>query len=395
LTAGPLSGVRIIDFTANMSGPLATMILGDQGADVIKVEPPTGDIIRFIGTRNHDVSAYFANLNRSKRSIALDLTDRRSRPVLETLLDSADVMIHNFRPGLDETFGLDAQTVRRDRPRLIYAAINGFGSAGPYGNQPAYDHVVQALSGMVALQGLDSDQPSMVRHGIVDKTTGLSAAQAITAALLQRATTGAGQQLEIQMLNVATAFMWPDGMIANTVVGSEQAESTVAKSFRLTRTQDGHLAFILVTAARMKRLAIGLGVEEADKLPDGGPVSAGASVMREAARRFSSMSTASAVELLHSLDIPAAPVVALDELVSHPQIQAGRHVDEFDHPVLGRIHQANPAVRFGSERAGLLRPAPAIGQHSAEVMRELGFSGADIDALLQAGVMGGPHGEDS
>lgn len=389
-----MSGVRIIDFTANMSGPLATMILGDQGADVIKVEPLTGDIIRFIGTRNRDVSAYFANLNRSKRSIALDLTDRRSRRVVQALLDSADVMIHNFRPGLDETFGLDAQTVRRGRPRLIYAVINGFGSAGPYGSQPAYDHVVQALSGMVALQGVDSDQPSMVRHGIVDKTTGLSAAQSITAALFQRAMNGEGQQLEIQMLNVATAFMWPDGMIANTVVG-DHGDSMVAKSFRLTRTQDGHLAFILVTAARMKRLAVGLGVEEADKLPDAGPVSAGASVMREAARRFSSMSTASAVELLRSLDIPAAPVVALDELASHPQIQAGGHVDEFDHPVLGRIHQANPAVRFGGERAGLLRPAPVIGQHSAEVMRELGFSGADIDALLKAGVLGGPRGDDS
>jgi crotonobetainyl-CoA:carnitine CoA-transferase CaiB-like acyl-CoA transferase len=384
-----------VDFTANMSGPLATMILGDQGADVIKVEPLTGDIIRFIGARNCDVSAYFANLNRSKRSIALDLTADRSRPVVEALLDSADVMIHNFRPGLDESFGLDAQTVRRGRPRLIYAAINGFGNAGPYGGQPAYDHVVQALSGMVALQGVDGEQPSMVRHGIVDKTTGLSAAQAITAALFRRATTGEGAELEIQMLNVATAFMWPDGMIAHTVVGAEQAESTVAKSFRLTKTQDGHLAFILVTAARMKRLAIGLDVEEADKLPASGPVSAGASVMREAARRFSSMSTASAVELLRSLDIPAAPVVELDQLVSHPQIQAGGHVDEFDHPLLGRIHQANPAVLFGSERAGLLRPAPVLGQHSVQVMRELGFSGADIDALLELGVLGGPHGDDS
>jgi crotonobetainyl-CoA:carnitine CoA-transferase CaiB-like acyl-CoA transferase len=384
-----------VDFTANMSGPLATMILGDQGADVIKVEPLTGDIIRFIGARNCDVSAYFANLNRSKRSIALDLTADRSRPVVEALLDSADVMIHNFRPGLDESFGLDAQTVRRGRPRLIYAAINGFGNAGPYGGQPAYDHVVQALSGMVALQGVDGEQPSMVRHGIVDKTTGLSAAQAITAALFRRATTGEGAELEIQMLNVATAFMWPDGMIAHTVVGAEQAESTVAKSFRLTKTQDGHLAFILVTAARMKRLAIGLDVEEADKLPASGPVSAGASVMREAARRFSSMSTASAVELLRSLDIPAAPVVELDQLVSHPQIQAGGHVDEFDHPLLGRIHQANPAVLFGSERAGLLRPAPVLGQHSVQVMRELGFTGADIDALLELGVLGGPHGDDS
>ena len=274
-----MAGNRIVDFTANMSGPFATMILGDQGADVIKVEPLTGDIIRAVGIRSGGVSAYFANLNRSKRSIALDLTDERSHRVIDALLDSADVVVHNFRPGLDVKFGLDAQTVCGGRPRLIYAAINGFGSAGPYGGQPAYDHVIQAMSGIVALQGVDSD-PGMVRQGLVDKTTGLSAAQAITAALLQRATTGRGQQLEIQMLGVASAFVWPDGMITNTVVGGENNEPEVARTFRLTRTADGHLSFVLVTAARLKRLALGLGVQGAGALTDTGPVRAAGPILK-------------------------------------------------------------------------------------------------------------------
>lgn len=137
------------------------------------------------------------------------------------------MVVHNFRPGLDAKFGLDADTVRRGRPRLVYAAVSGYGSAGPYGGQPAYDHVIQALSGFAAVQGIDSDQPSMVRQGVVDKATGLSAAQAITAALLQRATTGQGQRLEIQMLGVATAFLWPDAMINHTMTEGRDPEPSV------------------------------------------------------------------------------------------------------------------------------------------------------------------------
>jgi crotonobetainyl-CoA:carnitine CoA-transferase CaiB-like acyl-CoA transferase len=393
LTDGPLAGVRIVDFTANMSGPFATMILGDQGADVIKVEPISGDIIRSMGMRDRGVSAYFANLNRSKRSIALDLASSGSRRVIDTLLDSADVVVHNFRPGLDAEFGLDAPSVRRNRPRLVYAAINGFGTAGPYGGLPAYDHVIQALSGFAAIQGVDGE-PGMIRHGIVDKATGLSAAQAITAALLQRALTGEGQQLEIQMLGVATALLWPDGMMDHTMTVGKNAEPSVARTFRLTKTADGYLSFVLVTAARVKRLAVGLGVDGADDLPDAGPARGAGQILRQAAQRFSTMPTSEVVDMLLSWGIPAAPVVALDELADHPQIRAGGHVDEVDHPALGRIRQANPPASFAGERVSTLRVAPGLGEHSAEVLRELGFSDSDIDDLGGAGIIAPHDGRD-
>ena len=381
---GPLSGVRIVDFTANMSGPFGTMILGDQGADVVKVEPVTGDIIRDIGMRENGVSAYFANLNRSKRSIALDLADDNCAPVVTALLDWADVVVHNFRPGVETKLGLDAQTVRRDRPRLIYVAINGFGDTGPYGGLPAYDHVVQALSGFAALQESDGE-PGLNRNGIVDKVTGLYAAQAITAALLQRTSTGRGTELEVRMLGAATAFLWPDGMMDHTMAVPKNPEPPVARTFRLTRTSDGHLTYVLVTAARLKRLATELGVEGADALPDTGAGRAGGPILKLAAQRFSTMTTADAVEQLLSWGIPAAPVVSLDELAEHPQIRAGGHVDDADHPVLGRIQQANPAVPFNGERAATLRLAPTLGEHTAEVLRELGFSETDVENLCHTG----------
>ncbi|MGV0837846.1 CaiB/BaiF CoA transferase family protein [Mycolicibacterium thermoresistibile] len=380
--------MRIVDFTANMSGPFGTMILGDQGADVIKVEPITGDIIRHIGMRDQGVSPYFANLNRSKRSIAMDLAHPDSRSVVAALLDSADVVVHNFRPGVDEKLGLDARTVRQDRPRLIHVTINGFGSAGPYGGKPAYDHVIQALSGLVALQGVDGE-PTMIRNGIVDKISGLSAAQAITAALLQRASTGAGQELEIAMLGVATAFMWPDGMIGHTVAGESEVPA-VARTFRLTKTSDGYLSLVLVTAARLKRLAVGLGIDGADELPEAGPSGPAGAVLKIAAQRFSTMTTAAAVELLQSWDIPAAPVVGLDEVADHPQIRAGGFVDDVDHPALGRIRQANPAVAFHGERVTALRLAPTLGQHTAEILAELGFASSDVSTLCGAGIVKAP-----
>jgi crotonobetainyl-CoA:carnitine CoA-transferase CaiB-like acyl-CoA transferase len=227
----------------------------------------------------------------------------------------------------------------------------------------------------------------MVRQGVVDKATGLSAAQAITAALLQRATTGQGQELEIQMLGIAIAFLWPDGMINHTMLDGGCPEPSVARTFRLTKTKDGHLAFALVTAARLKRLATGLEIAGAENLPDSGAIRDAGPVLRQAGRRFLAMYTADVVDLLLSWGIPAAPVVELEDLASHPQIRAGRHVDLFEHPVLGRIQQANPAVTFHAESARHLRPAPGIGEHSTEILGELGFSADAIDALIDTGAV--------
>lgn len=395
MTAGPLAGFRVLDFTANMSGPFATMILGDQGADVIKVEPLSGDILRGLGCGALDVSSYFGNLNRSKRSLALDLARPEARPVVEALLHEADVVVQNYRPGVAAKLDLDATSVHAVNPAIVYAEITGFGSAGPYGGSPAYDHAIQALSGFAARQALDGDEDvAMIRHGIIDKITGQACAQAVTAALLERARTGAGRAMQIRMLDVAVAVLWPDGMMSHTVLDPEFAQPSSAHTFRLTPTIDGHIAFILVTAVRLRRLAMALGLDGAGELPAIGPMRVGGAILKAATARLSAMATDEALTLLGSLEIPCAPVVRLEHLHEHPQIVAGEVIDEFEHPVMGRIRQANPAVRFDGERAGTLRPAPRTGQDGEEVLREAGLGPDAIADLRAAGVLGvrGPAG---
>jgi len=390
---GPLAGVRVVDFTANMAGPYATMILGDQGADVVKVEPPTGDILRSIGTGAGDVSAFFGNLNRSKRSIALDLDNPKATPVLCALLDGADVVIENFRPGATARLGLDAETVRRDRPRLIHTSITGYGWAGPYGGLPAYDHVIQALGGYTAAQaaGLKDPKPAFVRHGVIDKATAQAAVQAVTAALFERTRTGRGRAIDIRMLDVAVAFLWPDAMMNHTIIDPDELRVPNADTYRLTDTSDGQVAFVLVTSARLKRLATALELEGASELADHGPLRNARGFVRQASQRLITMTTAEAVDLLVSIGIPVAPVVSLDELHLNPQIRAGECIEEFDHPVMGRVRQANPAVRFNDERVTRLRPAPHLGQDTDSVLVELGYSPADIDRLRDDGVVNRSH----
>ncbi|MEY2430500.1 MAG: hypothetical protein QOC92_225, partial [Acidimicrobiaceae bacterium] len=206
----PLAGIRIIDLTSNMSGPLATMMLADQGADVVKVEPPTGDAIRTVGTGHDGMSAYFANNNRGKRSITVDLSTDAGRDVVRRLTADADVFVQNFRPGVIERLGLDSGLLCAANGRLVYASISGFGNRGPLAGAPAYDHVVQALSGFAAIQSAGTSEPSMVRHGVIDKATAYTLAQAVTAALLQRERTGRGARVDVSMLDVAIAFLWPD-----------------------------------------------------------------------------------------------------------------------------------------------------------------------------------------
>ena len=386
----PFADVRVVDFTANMSGPLATMVLGDQGADVVKIEPPAGgDAIRHLGVGVGEVSAYFANLNRSKRSLALDLGRPEARPVVDALLDWGDVVVHNFRRAVAERLRLDAEHTRAGRPRLIHVAVDGFGPDGPYAGRPAYDHVIQALAGYAAKQAdRETGEPALIRNGVVDKATAWTAAQAISAALYERAITGEGQALEISMLDAAVAFLWPDGMMNQTQVVTRPDVPDITSSFRLTPTKDGHVSFALVHARQWARLleAFDLADDERLRGPDGQLQNRGIA-LREVRRVLGEMATADAVALLAKFEIAAAPVVAVEDVATHEQVVANDSVDELDHPVLGRIRQANPAARFAGRRVGELRPAPSLGEHDDEILGELGFSEAAIAELRRAGVI--------
>ena len=376
---GPLSGFRVVDFTENMAGPFGTMILGDQGADVIKVESLRGDAIRSTGTSHKGMSAYFANLNRSKRSIALDLRRAETRDLVESLVDTADVVVHSFRPAAAERLGVDAPTLTRGRPALVHASIVGFGTEGPFAGRAVYDHVIQAVSGMADLQGAGGE-PSLVRHGLVDKSTGFALAQAICAALLRRSRTARGESVTVNMLDTAIAFLWPDGMMNHTIAEPDEPGPPAAATYRLTPTKDGHVAMMTVTPSQWQSLI------DAFELHDAG--TSRGEILRAARRRLAELTTDEAVEALTAHDLACGPVVRMDDVADHPQVRANGILREAVHPLLGSVRQPRPAPVMDGVDPAELRFAPVLGEHTEEVLTELGVSGPGIRALADSGAIG-------
>lgn len=388
----PLTGTRVVDLTSNMSGPLATMVLADQGADVIKVEPRAGDLIRTVGTGSGGMSAYFANLNRGKRSIAVDLSTDAGVDVVRRLSSTADVFVQNFRPGVIERLGLAADVLMGDNERLIYGSISGFGLEGPLATQPAYDHVVQALSGFAAIQAT-AEGPDLVRQGAIDKASAYTLAQAITAALLQRVTTGRGVRIDVSMLDVALAFLWPDGMMNNTCLDDVDVLPPVSRSFRTTPTADGHVVLVTLTAKQWDGLVAAILTDASDDtggdLSDtGARMAGGAAIMRAVRERLRELPTDEVVDRLRRADVPCAPVRALDALHLDAQIEASHILQTIDHPVMGPIRQPGPAPLIDGARPPSGAPAPAVGAHTVEVLGEHGFAPTEVDALLAEGVIG-------
>jgi crotonobetainyl-CoA:carnitine CoA-transferase CaiB-like acyl-CoA transferase len=390
LTKGPLQSIRVVDFTENMAGPFGTMILGDQGADVIKIESPTGDVIRHTGTGSPRMASYFANLNRSKRSLVVDLQRAESGAVLQPLLDSADVVVHSFRPKAAARLGLDASTVTAGRPTVVHASIVGFGTTGPLAGRPVYDHVIQAVSGMADLQReSDQDDPHLVRHGVVDKCTGHVLAQSICAALIERFRTGTGTAFSISMLDVAVSLLWPDGMMDRTAIEPELRMPAAALTFRLTPTADGYVSLVVLKQTQWDGLmdAFRLGDAPAEGAEtSGGPMRPGA-ILRGARSAIRSLPTDEVVKLLTANDVPCAPVVSLDEMVVHPQIVANGTLVEYEHPLIGPIRQPRAAPTLASMEGADVIPAPGLGDHTEEILLELGLSRPSIESLLSTEVV--------
>jgi crotonobetainyl-CoA:carnitine CoA-transferase CaiB-like acyl-CoA transferase len=384
-SGGPLAGIRIVDFTENMAGPFGTMMLADQGADVVKVESPGGDALRRRGTGTAEMSAYFANLNRSKRSLCLDLRHPRAAEVLGPLLDQADVVVQSFRPAAARRLRIDADAVCGKRPQLIYAAIAGFGTAGPWAGRPVYDHVVQATSGMADQQRQDdTDPPRLIRHGLVDKATGYVLAQSVTAALLGRTRTHRGAQLNIVMLDVAISLLWPDGMMNHTALEPTVQGPAAALTFQLTPTADGHLSLIVLKQQYWDNLVAALGL--ASGLGEGARPG---EILRAARAVLKSMPTAAAADLLAAHDVPCAPVVAMPDVAAHPQVIANQTLIEYSHPLLGQIRQPRPVPSFPGVRAEDLRGAAQLGADTAAVLAALGLPGETVNALFASGVVQG------
>ncbi len=380
---GPLAGYRIIDLTTMISGPMATGLLGDQGADVIKVEAPgVGDLVRLLGRPREGITATFATMNRNKRSIVLDLKNEADLAAFRELVGTADVVVQNFRPGVVERMGIGEEALRALKPDLIYVSISGFGESGPYAHKRVYDPIVQALSGLATIQGnRGQDRPRMMRLVIPDKVTAITAAQAITAALLARERSGQGQHVRLSMIDAMIALSWPEGFAGHTFVGEEIDVPRNALAQDLVyETADGWMTAGAVSDSEWQGLARAL--EHPEWLDDerfrtaGGRVAYAKERLDQTASVLKTRTTAEWLELLDSEEVPCAPILPLSEVIRHPQIEENELIVESDHPVVGRIRQARAAARFDRTPTTLARPAPTHGQHTDEILKELGIERA-------------------
>ncbi|HZQ57590.1 MAG TPA: CoA transferase, partial [Acidimicrobiales bacterium] len=390
---GPLAGVKVLDLSVNMTGPTATLILAQQGADVLKLEPPGGDVVRRIGSGRDGTSAYFANLNRGKRSIVVDVQQAAGRDLALRLSDAADVVVQNFRPGVVERLGLGPDELCARNPSLVYVSINGFGTTGPMAALPAYDHVVQALSGIAALQSDPrSGTGALVRQGIVDKVTGYTVAQAVTAALFARATSGRGTRIEVPMLDAALSFTWPDGMMNQTCLDPVTVVPPIANTFRPTQTADGYIVLIAVTDEQWQGLFRASGLthllDDPDFATPGLRLKNGGRAMRQIGAIFGALPTTEVLERLSANDVACAPLVALEDVAHQPQVVAAGSLEESVDPVLGRVVQPRPAARFVDIGAPIARPAPPLGADTADVLADMGLSDDEVALLRASGAVG-------
>ena len=389
---GPLSGFRIVDLTSMISGPYATMILADQGADVIKVENPDGgDHTRAANNSRNGFSASFLNNNRNKRSVALDLKQPAAREALLRLAATADVFVQNFRPGVADRMGLGEDAIRAVAPRIIYVSISGFGETGPYAQKPVYDPLIQAVSGLASIQaGSDTERPRLVRTIVPDKLTGVTAAQAITAALLSRERTGQGQHIRLSMLDAVIAFLWASDMGSQTFV-DETIPQQEAASFIDLIYETATTAISAAVQTNKEWAALTRALERPEWLVDPRfltPALRQRHINERLRMTQEILLTRPAAEWLDRLTregVPCAPVLTRTGMLSDPQVVANGIVQEVTHPVAGRLRQARPAARFSGTPAGIRQGGAALGAHTAEVLGEVGYSLADIEALSRAG----------
>ncbi len=389
---GPLSGYRILDLSRVLAGPAATVLLADQGADVIKVEPLRGDVVRAMG--GGGVTPGFLTANRGKRSVALDLKSEAGIDVVKRLATHADVFVQNFRPGAIDGMGLGEPVIREINPSIIYVSMSGFGEKGPYAHKRVYDPVIQALSGLADLQATDEhDRPRMVRTVIPDKTSGLTAAQAITAALLARERTGEGQHVRVAMLDVMVAYLWQEGLGGLTMVGEEARVKRGQRSKDLIyETSDGYITAGAVSNAEWEGMCKAL--DRTEWLSDerfSSPRARGQNVKARLEMTAEVLRTDTSEHWLARLDehgVPCAPVLSRPEVIEQEQVRVNELLFEYDHPGLGRVRQPRPAARFDRTPTRTEQIAPALGAHGREVLTELGFAAAEVDALERAGTLG-------
>ena len=393
---GPLEGIRIIDLSSVLMGPSATQVLGDMGADVIKIEPPSGDTTRRIGPgRSDSMGSNFLNMNRSKRSVVLDLKHPRSRDVLARLIAGADVIVHNIRPQAAQRLGLSYANVAAINGKIVYCALTGFGSGGPYSGQPAYDDLIQGLAALPALYACCGDMPRYVPTPVADRVAGLNAVIAITAALLHRERTGEGQAVEVPMFESVAQMVLADHSYGRTFVpplGAAGYNRVLSPSRHPYQTTDGWVCVLIYNDRQWQNFFRLVGRKDmaadpryASMRDRNEHIDALYSMVAETLR---SGSTAHWIEALQSVEIPAGPMNTLDSLIDDPHLAAVGFFETTEHPTEGNIRTIRLPMTWSKSAARPHRPAPNLGEHGTEVLRESGFGADEIEALVVAGVLG-------
>ena len=391
---GPLAGVRVIELAHIMSGPTCGMLLADMGADVIKVEKvPGGDDSRRFGLPTiQGESSAFLIMNRNKRGIALDLKQEAGREALKRLLRTADVVLENYRAGTMEKLGLGYETLRALNPGLIYCEISGYGRTGPYADKPGFDLIAQGVSGLMSITGEPGRPPIKCGGPVTDINAGILAAMGVLAAYIHRLKTGEGQRVDTSLMEAGimqtywhTAYYLATGEAAPPM-GSGNLTSAPYQAFR---TRDGWINIGAANQSNWERLLEALGAQE---LADDPRFRTNADRMahREElaeliSERLQRHDTAHWLEVLDRAGLPVGPILSIPEMLAHPQTLARGMVVETEHPRAGRVRSLGLPVKFSQTPGTVRRPAPLLGEHTYEVLQEVGYSRAEIDALVAQG----------
>ena len=388
---GPLEGVKVLDLTSMVSGPMAAMMLADQGAEVIKIEPTHGEQLRHMAAPHNGVNPAFYSCNRGKKSLAIDLKSEEGKEILLKLVKDADVFMQNFRPGAIERMGFGEDVLREVNEKLINVSISGFGTKGPYSSSRVYDPVIQALSGATDIQAdRETGRPQMFRVIVADKVTALTAAQAVSSALYQRERSNIGQHIELSMLESVLAFFWPEGM-AGLVYKEKEMDVRKLQGTQdlIYKAKDGYITAGAVSDAEWQGMCNAL--ERQDLIEDERFATSAARVSNSGERKdltgkeISKWNSKEILARFQEQGVPCAPLLSRMELMSHEQILANESILVSDVDGFGEVRQARPAARFNETPSEISRPAPRLGEHGNEILTELGYSNEFQQNLFKEG----------